>query len=292
MPPVTKNLLIINLLVFLASLAVRGINMDFTGLFGLHFVLASQFQPWQLLTYMFLHANFEHIFFNMFALWMFGRVIEQVLGSRRFLIYYLICGMGAGVMQELAQTVSFYLSDISQYPMNLIAPYLNSWTTVGASGAVYGVLLAFGYIFPNERMFIIPIPFPIKAKYFVVGYALIELLSVVARSNDGVAHVAHLGGMLFGWMLLRRWKSHPYDSWTNEILGKLRARFRGEGRERKSTRYERREHSGRFTDEMDYNARKQARQAEVDRILAKVKQHGYGSLTEDEKRKLFDASNE
>lgn len=283
-PPITKNLLIINLLVFLATLAMRGYGIDLSHYFGLHFALAEDFRLFQLISYMFLHANFEHIFFNMFALWMFGRVMEQVMGSRRFLIYYLLCGIGAGVAQEIAQTIHYQTMDLGMYASEAVSSYLNAWTTVGASGAVYGVLLSFGYMFPDQKMFIIPIPFPIKAKYFVAGYAALEMLSIVARSNDGVAHMAHLGGMLFGWLLLRYWQKGNGSSILNKLGTFWQHRQKGS--------YNRNERTGRFTEEIDINARRQERQAEVDRILKKVKQYGYGSLSEEEKRKLFDASNE
>jgi membrane associated rhomboid family serine protease len=178
----------------------------------LHFFLASDFNLAQLVTYMFMHANFQHIFFNMFAVWMFGRTLEQVLGSKRFLTYYMICGIGAGLVQELVQYVQ-YAMELSHYenvntglaiiPM---AEFLNMMTTVGASGAVYGILLAFGMLFPESKMFVFPIPFPIKAKFFVIGYAVIELFAGFGSSGDGVAHFAHLGGMIFGFLLIMYWR--------------------------------------------------------------------------------------
>ncbi len=263
MPPVTKNLLLINLAVFLLPMLI---DVDLTQAFGLHFLLAPHFRVDQLVTYMFLHANFTHLLFNMFALWMFGRVMEQVLGAKRFLILYLVCGIGAGVMQEIAQYIFYINSDLAMLPREM----LDGWTTVGASGAVYGVLLSFGYTFPNQRLFIIPFPFPIKAKYLIAGYAAIEVLSMLGDAHTNVAHMAHLGGMLFAWLLLLYWKRAP----------KVQApRF-------KFTI------NTRTNQEMDYNARRKEKQEEVDRILQKVRHHGYGSLTEDEKKKLFDASNE
>ena len=232
MPPVTKNLLIINILCFLGMYVGRMYGIDINDLFGLHFVLASHFMPYQLLTYMFMHGNLEHIFFNMFALWMFGRIIEQVMGSRRFLFYYLVCGLGAGLIQEGVQMVHYSMMEHVTEAMNcgqLIkgnfvvvdgqAMDINAWDTVGASGAIYGILLAFGLIFPEERMFIFPLPVPIRAKFFVIGYALIELLA--AHSNDGVAHYAHLGGMLFGLLLLIVWS----DIGDNDLLRRLRKPF-------------------------------------------------------------------
>ena len=284
MPPITKNLLIINILMFLASLVLVRYGIDLNALLGLHFFMASDFRLHQILTYLFMHGSFEHLFFNMFALWMFGRIMEQVMGQKRFLTYYLVCGIGAGLVQELAQYIHFLTiaPDLPAVSHEQLAQALNGWNTVGASGAVYGILLAFGMTFPEERMFIIPIPFPIKAKYFVVGYAVIELLSALLRSNDQVAHTAHLGGMLFGLLLLLHWR-HPgglqkmWKDWWGKMTRPRKQAFH----------YQR---NTKFSDEMDENARRNAYQKEVDRILEKVKARGYGSLTEEEKRKLFDAS--
>ena len=284
MPPITKNLLIINILMYLASYVLVRYGINLTDLLGLHFFMASDFHIHQIVTYLFMHGNFEHLFFNMFALWMFGRIIEQVMGQKRFLIYYFVCGIGAGLVQELAQYIHYLtiLPDLPPVSHEQLAMALNSWNTVGASGAIYGILLAFGMTFPDERLFIIPIPFPIKAKYFVVGYAIIELLSALLRSNDQVAHMAHLGGMLFGLLLLLHWR-HPgglqkkMQAWKDKLNRPKNQAFH----------YQR---NTKFSDEMDENARRNARQKEVDRILEKVKARGYGSLTEEEKRKLFDAS--
>ena len=285
MPPITKNLLIINILMYLASFVLQRYNIDLNALLGLHFFKASDFRLDQIFTYLFMHGSFEHLFFNMFALWMFGRIIEQVMGPKRFLTYYMVCGIGAGLMQELVQYIHYLsiLPDLPPVSSDQLAEALNSWNTVGASGAVYGILLAFGMTFPDERLFIIPIPVPIKAKYFVVGYAVVELLSAMLRSNDGVAHMAHLGGMLFGLLLLLHWRrpgglqKRIKDWWNKHRTPKKGSSFHYQ----KNTR---------FSDEMDYNERRNANQQEIDRILDKVKAHGYGSLTEEEKRKLFDAS--
>lgn len=213
LPTVTKNLLIINVLCFFGMLVAKRYGIDVENLLGLHFFLASDFNLSQLISYMFMHANFQHIFFNMFAVWMFGRVLEQVWGPKRFLTYYLICGIGAGLIQELVQYLeyAFTLSNYDSVNLGIaggIIPmeeYLNMMTTVGASGAVYGILLAFGMLFPNSRMFIFPLPFPIKAKYFVIGYAVLELFLGLG-GGDGVAHFAHLGGMLFGLILIIYWR--------------------------------------------------------------------------------------
>ena len=214
LPAVTKNLLIINVLCFFGALVARRYGMDLNNLLGLHFFMASDFKLFQLITYMFMHADFQHIFFNMFAVWMFGRTLEHVLGPKRFLIYYMVCGIGAGLVQELVQYVQ-YSVELSHYdgvntglaviPM---AEYLNMMTTVGASGAVYGILLAFGMLFPESQMFVFPIPFPIKAKFFVVGYAIIELFAGLGASGDGIAHFAHLGGMIFGFFLIMYWRKN------------------------------------------------------------------------------------
>lgn len=212
LPPITKNLLIINVLCYFGIIVARRYGLDLDSVLGLHFFLASDFKLYQLFTYMFMHANLEHIFFNMFAVWMFGRTLEMVFGSKRFLTYYLVCGIGAGIVQEVIQYV-FYATELVRYDsVNIgveivpMAEYLNFMTTVGASGAVYGVLLAFGMLFPNSQMFVFPLPFPIKAKFFVIGYALIELFLGLGQTGDGVAHFAHLGGMIFGFLLIMYWR--------------------------------------------------------------------------------------
>lgn len=213
MPTVTKNIIIINALLFLASLVAHKYNIDLNNLLGLHFFMADKFNPYQLATYMFMHASWSHVFFNMFAVWMFGRILEQEWGPKRFLLYYLVCGIGAGLVQELVQYIH-YETVLSGYanvntgegiiPMS---EYLNMMTTVGASGAVYAILLAFGMLFPNQQLFIIPFPFPIKAKYFVIGYAVLELyLGFANNPGDNVAHFAHLGGMVFGFILIMYWR--------------------------------------------------------------------------------------
>ncbi|RGN51450.1 MULTISPECIES: rhomboid family intramembrane serine protease [unclassified Bacteroides] len=213
MPVVTKNLIIINILLFFGGIvaAKYGINLD--QYLGLHFFLADDFNLAQLFTYMFMHGGFTHIFFNMFALFMFGRILEQVWGPRRFLFYYIVCGVGAGLIQELVQYIH-YSMELSAYDsVNIggmimpMAQYLNLMITVGASGAIYAILLAFGMLFPNQSLFIFPLPMPIKAKYFVIGYAALELfLGISNNASDNVAHFAHLGGMLFGFILIMYWR--------------------------------------------------------------------------------------
>lgn len=212
MPPVTKNIIIINVLIFLGSIVAPKYGINLTQWFGLHFFMAPDFKLYQLFTYMFMHVGFEHLFFNMFAVWMFGRVLEQVWGPRRFLFYYIVCGVGAGLIQELVQYIQ-YATVLSGYDSvnmggNYVIPmsdYLNMMTTVGASGAIYAILLAFGMIFPNQPIYLYFL-LPMKAKYFVMGYAVLELIFGMSQRGDGIAHFAHLGGMLFGFILIMYWK--------------------------------------------------------------------------------------
>ena len=212
-PVVTKNLIAINVLMFLALLAFERSGIDLNNLLGLHLFLAPDFRPYQLVTYMFMHGGFTHILFNMYAVWVFGSILERVWGSSRFLVYYIVAGVGAGLVQEAVQYI-YYIMSLSQYTqVNYIgqiismSEYLNLWTTVGASGAVYGILLAFAMTFPNERLFMIPFPFPIKAKYFVLIFGALELFSGLSNNaSDNVAHFAHLGGMIFGLLMILYWR--------------------------------------------------------------------------------------
>lgn len=290
MPPVTKNLIFINVLFFLATNVLVKYGYDLNDMFGLHFFMASDFKFYQLLTYMFMHGNLMHIFFNMLAVWMFGRIVEVAWGSRRFLIYYLICGIGAGLFQEIVQWIDFQASGMAAYDsVNMggsiisMQAYLNLMTTVGASGAVYGILLAFGLSYPDERMFVFPIPVPIKAKYFVIGYAVIELFSGLNSSNDGVAHFAHLGGMIVGFLLILYW-SHGNRLDSEGYIAKIKKFFRDRKKPKMKVHYGEREQ------DYQYNAKTQEEQAELDRILDKLRKSGYQSLTVDEKKKLFEAS--
>jgi membrane associated rhomboid family serine protease len=197
LPPVVKNLLIINGMFFVVTYFF-GVNLQ--NALGLHYFSSVYFQPYQFVTYMFIHAGPSHIIFNMFALWMFGYLLENVWGSKRFLTYYIITGIGAG----LVQTLVFYLT---YAPWEIMALSHNpNAVTIGASGAVYGILLAFGMMFPNMLVYIYFL-FPIKAKWIVILYGAIELLSGISnRPGDNVAHFAHLGGMLFGLVLILYWK--------------------------------------------------------------------------------------
>ena len=300
-PTITKNLLIINVLMFFATWVFARQGVDLNNLFGLHFFLASDFSLYQLFTYMFMHANFTHILFNMFSLWMFGCVVENVWGPKKFLFYYLACGVGAGLIQLLAQFGEFYVMATDQIPgfgfgdVMTVArnsqAVLNLWTTVGASGAIYGILLAFGMLFPEQRMFIFPLPVPIKAKWFVCIFVGIELLSALGTSGSSVAHFAHLGGALFGYIMIRYWRNHPGGGSYGRSRGQQffdRMKDNWERRSHRKTDETRRGDNQRRESDWDYNARRKARQDEIDRILDKVRRSGYDSLTDEEKAKLFD----
>lgn len=300
MPPVTKNLIIINVLFFLGKMVAVKNGVDLDNLLGLHFFLAPDFHFYQFVTYMFMHGGFAHILFNMFAVWMFGRVMESYWGSRRFLIYYFVCGIGAGLVQEDVQYVSYLVQGLDEfervnvgYAVISMGDYLNRWTTIGASGAVYGILLAFGMSFPNERLFIFPLPVPIKAKFFVIGYAVIELWSALNNSGDGVAHFAHLGGMIFGLLLILYWRNNRGGGYYGrDSFGQKMKEWFFNQRDRFSSyrRPKMKVSMGDRKDDYEYNARKRTEEEEIDRILEKVRKHGYSALTDDEKRKLFDAS--
>ena len=216
-PTITKNLLIWNVLFFMGAAVANKYGFDADRLLGLHFFKASDFRLYQLFTYMFMHSGFTHIFCNMFAVWMFGSVLERTWGPKKYLTLYIVCGLGAGLIQEGVQYIH-YIIEFSNYdyvsmggisiPMR---EYLNMMNTVGASGAVYGILLGYAMTYPDQPLFIIPFPFPIKAKWLVVGYIVIELLSGLSnRPGDNVAHFAHLGGMLFAFILIRYWRKKSF----------------------------------------------------------------------------------
>lgn len=216
-PPVTRNLLIINVLVWLAQFVLLKQGTDLRDFLGLHHFEAENFAVYQLLTSMFLHSpeNMMHVFFNMFAVFMFGRVLESIWGSKRFLIYYLICGIGASLLHELysiyqysgIQIFNIYDESTQQVVRYTRAEFLKVANSVGASGAVFGILVAFGMIFPNVELMLIFPPIPIKAKWFVIGYGALELfLGFGNFSGDSVAHFAHLGGLFTGLIMLLYWK--------------------------------------------------------------------------------------
>jgi membrane associated rhomboid family serine protease len=287
-------------------LELRGVDLNEWG--GLHFFLASDFHLFQFITYQFLHGSFMHLFFNMFALWMFGGVVENVWGPKKFLFYYILCGIGAGICQELVQYINYANEGLAAYEyINIqgygsmsVADYLNQWCTIGASGAVYAILLAFGMTFPEDRIFIFPLPIPIKAKWFVIGYAAIELFSAMNSQGDGIAHMAHLGGMLFGFVLIRYWRNHPGSDFDlsngqrmfDQMKRSFERRKRSYSNRAKMHAEPQQPRTATREDDMNYNARKKARQDEIDAILDKIRRSGYDSLTKQEKQTLFDASRE
>jgi membrane associated rhomboid family serine protease len=232
LPTVVKNLLIINGLFYLATMVIENkFNIELSNYLGLHYFKSEFFKPYQLVTYMFMHGSLEHVFFNMFALWMFGNVLENFWGPKKFLTYYMVCGIGAGLIQ-LAVThirLTMLLSDlppesidyiitkgfeIFQSGQNFIDPVaaqiniMINISTVGASGAVFGILLAYGMLFPNTLLYIY-FAIPMKAKWFVILYGAVELFMGIANSQgDNVAHFAHLGGMLFGFIMIKYWQKN------------------------------------------------------------------------------------
>lgn len=225
----TLHLIIINVILWLATmlLGMRGV-VDLTDYLGLHFWKGSDFHFYQLFTYMFMHDSSSwnnglmHIFFNMFTLWVFGRILEKVMGNKRFILFYLVCGVGAGLVQEVVWQFSWQsilasiyntTTDVinqaivsGQIDNGFINQFSNNLITVGASGAVFGILLAFAMLFPNAKLYIMFIPIPVKAKWAVLGYGLMELFFGVSNTMGNVAHYAHLGGMLFGLILILYWK--------------------------------------------------------------------------------------
>jgi len=332
LPPGVKNLLIINTLVFLATIifAKTG-SYDLTRWLGLHYMSAPDFRVWQFVTYMFMHANFSHLFFNMFALWMFGAAVENTWGTKRFLIYYFITGLGAALVHYLitflqihpmmallnqflndpsletyrylaenAKDARFHemlrnnlmvlqqnpgsLDEIVNITANARDMYLNSFNIIGASGAVYGVLLAFGMLFPNDYIYLY-FMLPIKAKWFVIIYGVIELATGLSTS-DGVAHFAHLGGMIFGLLVILLWRRNErnHDGW---IMPEREKTFR---LRRKKDKYYVSPESGRPLNDEEFNARRAENKQKTDRILEKISQSGYESLSKEEKDFLFNQS--
>jgi membrane associated rhomboid family serine protease len=230
MPPVVKNLIFINILMLLAYYTVGSVfDIDLNRTLGLYFPKSEQFKPIQIITHMFMHSGIWHLFFNMFALYMFGQVLEQVWGPKRFLIFYFVCGLGAALTHE--SVIAFQYSHLAhslspenlQLVLNEGTAYFNqgkvftdpgmenlqillNTPTIGASGAIFGVLLAFGMLFPNTQLMLLFPPIPIKAKYFVIIYGGIELYMAITQPGSNIAHAAHLGGMLFGYLLIRYWR--------------------------------------------------------------------------------------
>ena len=232
LPVVVKNLLIINGLFFLATIALTSQGVDLARILGLYYFASPEFSPYQVITHMFMHGGFMHLFFNMYALFMFGKALESAWGPKRFFIYYFVTGLGAAVLHitvnhfHISSLEASMAADEIQTVLdeghlalangqNFIDPALAKLNllynipTVGASGAVFGVLLAFGMLFPNTELMLMFLPVPIKAKYFVLMYGGIELfLGIQNNPSDNVAHFAHLGGMLFGYLLIKFWQKN------------------------------------------------------------------------------------
>lgn len=233
-PPVTRNLIIINLLIWIIEAVSGSFGRSLIDLLGLHFFwgfTGCDFNPMQLVTYMFIHDqhNFLHVGFNMFTLYMFGRIIEHRWGAKRFLLYYFVCGIGAALVQELVwyltwhsdfidsvaayttmrltpDRMEYYLSTQPEIFGPLVDQFRNNMITIGASGAIFGILLAFAFMFPDMPLYFMFIPMPIKAKYMVAGYAVLEFFLGVSSYGGSVAHFAHLGGLLFGLIMLLWWR--------------------------------------------------------------------------------------
>jgi rhomboid-like protein len=217
--PVVKNLLIINVLFFIGTFVFARLGIDLVTWLSAFYFNSPLFHPWQIVTYMFMHASIGHIFFNMFALFMFGPTLEYIMGPKRFLQYYFITGIGALALQMLVQAIEVH-GVIGAFTIanGDLSPYVNlegfnklndiyRGATLGASGSIFGLLLAFGFLFPNVEMMILFIPVPVKAKYLVTGYILIELFGGFGQfAGDSVAHFAHLGGALFGYIILKIWR--------------------------------------------------------------------------------------
>ncbi|NVK04518.1 MAG: rhomboid family intramembrane serine protease [Flavobacteriia bacterium] len=200
LPPVIKNLIIINALFLLGTFVVGNVyNVSLSYYLAMYFPSSPFFEPWQIITHMFMHGGFEHFLFNMFALWMFGTRLENMWGGQKFLIYFIATGLGAAFLYELTNYLQFMSGAISEYTLYTTA-------ALGASGAVFGILMAYGMLYPNELVYVYFL-MPVRVKYFVAIYGAIELWMGFSRSDSGVAHFAHLGGMLFGYLLIRYWKS-------------------------------------------------------------------------------------
>lgn len=302
-PPITRYLIIANVAVFFICLLFEPVHyflitqgalypVFYNANGTLHF--NTLFMPWQLVTYMFLHADFSHIFFNMFSLWMFGRIIEQTLGTKRFLAFYFISGIGAGLCQIIMQMFT------ENSPVA---------ATIGASGACYGILLAFGLLYPNQKIFLLIPPIPIKAKWLVIGYAILEAY-LAFNTDSNIAHLAHLGGMLFGLLCLYNWRLWPlskygFDRWDRmyveekklNMFQRLWRDFKGlfHFRRRPKMKVYKPSQDGPSANQSEQDdaansptpPRSPEEQARIDAVLEKVRRSGYASLTADEKRILF-----
>ena len=208
-PKVIKNLLIINVLMFLATL----VNQRFMiSTFGLFYPTSEYFRWWQPVTHMFMHGGFWHILFNMYTLFIFGCVVERMIGSRKFLIFYFVCGLGAAAVHLGVQALqaNAFMNQLAQGVQGAAVSYaqLKMTPTVGASGAIYGVLIAYALLFPDSKLTLLFPPVTLSAKWMVIIFAGIELITGITGTADGMAHFAHLGGMLFGWLLITYWRKN------------------------------------------------------------------------------------
>lgn len=216
--PIVLNLIIINVLVFLTQNLFTAFDVNEWG--SLHYFTSDLFKPHQLITHMFMHGSISHIFFNMFSLFMFGTMLENYIGSKRFLIFYLICGLGAAVLTQLSVPYSAemfakgergaaFIAEHGWTKDRLIAQYKYEYSMLGASGAIMGVMAAFAYLFPNTEMFLMFIPIPVKAKYVIPVFILIDPFGGLnPRQNDNIGHFAHLGGALVGFLLVYFWNKN------------------------------------------------------------------------------------
>ncbi len=210
-PQIVLNLIIINTLAFFAQNMFGGMSeySKVNDLFALHHYKSPDFRPYQLVTHMFMHGSLLHLMFNMFGLWMFGSMMERIWGPKRFLTFYIICGLFAGVAQIGSYIHDFWSVDhmaISAEEYNMYVEIMKRNATVGASGAIMGILAAYGYTFPNTQLFIFPIPFPIKAKWAIVGIIVMDILGGISNSaGDNIAHFAHIGGALVGFIIVLFW---------------------------------------------------------------------------------------
>ena len=207
LPTVTKNLIIINVIIFVATL----INQEFMiGTFALFYPTSPFFRWWQVVTHMFMHGGFWHIFFNMYTLLIFGGVVERIIGPKKFLLFYFICGFGAVALHLGVEYLQMqaYMDGVAQGSAKAMQniEMIKMTPTVGASGAIYGVLMGYAMLFPESRMTLLFPPVTLSAKWMVVAFAAIELLTGVTGWASGIAHFAHLGGMLIGWLMILWWR--------------------------------------------------------------------------------------
>ena len=294
-PPILKSLLIINAFIFLLQyfffffFSIGGVSLELivSKYFALQPIQSDNFYPWQLISYQFLHGGFTHVFFNLFALWMFGADLENLWGSRRFLMFYLLCGIGAGLVQLAVQFV----------------PELGMGPTIGASGAIFGVLVAFGLTFPDRPIIMFPIFFPIPAKYFVMIYAAMNLFSgLTASSSSNVAYFAHIGGAIFGFILVKFGDKLRIFEFTNKIFNIFSPSGEHSSPPRPASPLRRVDvhqpasqpqviihKTGRGSG--FYYEGQEIPQGQIDLILDKISSKGFQSLTDEEKKILYEITN-